>query len=94
MTRQGAAVIPFSGRRRVANLTGGEECATCRDDAIVTVGSERRAAGADRAYFVDVLGPCPNCERGLRLEFPNDGAGPWGKDGYWRGREIPDRLRP
>lgn len=49
------------------------------------------------------MGPCPLCERGFRLEFgigrnkdgseyENPRGGPWGRDGYWRGREAPSDV--
>lgn len=51
----------------------------------------------------ETLGPCPHCERGFRLEFgigktkdgaeyTNDNGGPWGREGFWRGRAIPGGL--
>ena len=34
------------------------------------------------------MGPCPACLKGERIEFPRMEAtfGPWGSQGYWRGR--------
>lgn len=56
-------------------------------------------------YQEETYGPCPRCERGYRLEFglgrnadgseyTNPKGGPWGKDGFWRGRDVPAELRP
>jgi hypothetical protein len=42
-------------------------------------------------------GPCPMCQIGYRVEFPpaserllDPRPGPWGRDGYWRGRDAFD----
>ena len=36
--------------------------------------------------MVEFMAPCPNCERGRRIEFGSIGAERWGPQGYWRGR--------
>jgi hypothetical protein len=36
--------------------------------------------------------PCPFCERGFDVEFPGSGKGPWGEDGFWRGRDPGESL--
>lgn len=86
-----AELVPFpQTRRRIANVTATELCATCANDAMV--------------FVDDGTAPCPFCERGFRLEFgigrdlhggeyERPDGGPWGKDGYWSGREIPEGLR-
>jgi hypothetical protein len=85
-----AEVVQFPGqRRRVANVTAEERCPACENDAWVE--------GDDGAA------PCPCCERGFRLEFgigrmhgaefERPEGGPWGKQGYWANREIPEHLR-
>src|SRR6266542_2243681 len=56
------------------------------------------AAPANSGY--EEFAPCPYCEKGFAVEFPTANpksgrptdAGPWGKDGYWRGREQPVDL--
>lgn len=35
--------------------------------------------------------PCPFCEKGFDVEFPSSGKGPWGEDGFWRGRKPEER---
>lgn len=67
------------------NVTGSRHCAYCRDDGLVVV--NERADGAEE------MGPCPHCERGHLLEFPEGKPGPWGQAGYWKGRDA-GHLRP
>lgn len=61
-------------------------CRYCRDTGLVPV------TAADGVYG-DAYGPCPRCETGQLLEFPPvDGKGrqkpgPWGKPGFWQGRD-------
>lgn len=100
-----AAVVPIGSRRRLANYTGSERCPACDNSAQVIDGTESRlhpTRPAERVSF-DIVAPCPFCERGLRFEFgfgrtkegreyENPDGGPWGKDGYWRGRKPPEQL--
>lgn len=58
---------------------------------------------APRSTAVEEMGPCPYCEVGFKIEFGvgtrrnRDGSlgedvvrgGPWGPEGFWRGREVP-----
>lgn len=95
MSQQAAAVVQLRPRPRVANLTANEECPICLDDGVCVVATERRKAANTSApdFDVDLVGPCPRCERGFRAEFPTSGKpGPWGPSGYWQGREIPAEL--
>ena len=39
----------------------------------------------DGFYEDEELGPCPICQLGHKVEFPEKGTGPWGKEGFWRG---------
>jgi hypothetical protein len=75
-------VVPLrdgGGPLRIANVTGGERCQRCDEEGLVVVGTEPRAGAS---YEVEVMGPCPDCERGFRVEH----SGVWGADGFWRGR--------
>lgn len=49
---------------------------------------ERQRKQLTRDIYGEALGPCPHCERGKTLEFPQEGRGRWGKDGYWRGKST------
>jgi hypothetical protein len=84
---------------RIANAMGGRSrCDHCDDSGVAIVGIEVRGG-----VEYDVAGPCPLCQRGFRLEFgigakrtadgtlveyENPRGGPWGADGFWRGRET------
>jgi hypothetical protein len=35
--------------------------------------------------YAAAVGPCPKCPKGRRLEFSK--GGPWGQEGFWRGRD-------
>lgn len=39
-----------------------------------------------RADGSEEMGPCPNCERGRKIEFGAVGFDQWGSQGFWRGR--------
>lgn len=84
----------------VPNLEGSVHCTLCCDEGQLVVAQERRSLSTfkktpdgrvekaeDGHYFADVYGPCPECERGNRVEFPKKNLGPWGSLGYWRGRD-------
>lgn len=58
---------------------GGVDCRLCLDTALVEVGTSK--------VGTIELAPCPACERGKRLEFPEARRGIWGTDGFWRGRD-------
>jgi hypothetical protein len=68
------------------------ECIVCRDQGLVEIGWETRAVtfrGVTKAVRMgEQLAPCPKCERGRRHEFPLESVGPWGSDGFWRGRKY------
>jgi hypothetical protein len=63
-----------------------------------------RVQTADMTADVDGLrheemAPCPMCQVGYRVEFPqpsdknpNPGRGPFGEDGYWKGRDAVDLV--
>jgi hypothetical protein len=87
-------VIPLDPRRRLANVSGAESCPTCGDEGLCTVGTETRRGLGGSSFEVDVVGPCPRCERGFAVEFGvgAQDVGPWGRQGFWRGRAIPAEL--
>lgn len=49
------------------------DCTVCDDDGQVEV--------------PDGMAPCPACPAGKLLEFPLDGEGAWGPNGFWRGKK-------
>jgi hypothetical protein len=55
----------------------GYSCDVCEDNGLVSLEQEG-------PYQADA--PCPACERGKRREFPIDSVGPWGEEGFWRGK--------
>lgn len=57
---------------------GALDCTVCSDTGMVAVGVNE---------YGEITGPCPSCDRGKRIEFPLDSVGPWGEDGFWRGRK-------
>jgi hypothetical protein len=61
-------------------------CQICEDGAWVVVGVSE--CGTDQAA------PCPACARGKMIEFPLERVGPYGKEGYWRGRNWQRGSRP
>lgn len=66
---------------RVANVSSKAHCEWCCDDGYVLVGYNRLGT--------DEMGPCPYCEKGFAIEFPEKPrVGPWGIEGYWRGRST------
>lgn len=54
------------------------DCQVCEDGAMVVVGTSEQ--GTEQAA------PCPACARGKMVEFPLDKVGPWGPEGWWKGR--------
>jgi hypothetical protein len=86
----GGQLVRLSERRRTRNITESERCRRCQDDGLFVVGAERRNLQG-RLFDHDVCAPCPDCERGHRIEFPERGDGIWGRDGFWRGRS-PEQL--
>ena len=62
-----------------------DKCAYCTDGLVVV-------QGPTDAY-AEAYGPCPKCEAGHLVEYPAPDAkgrqkpGPWGENGYWRGRD-------
>lgn len=98
-----AEIVEFPGRRRIANKTGSEHCPHCQDDAQLVVGTDSfyghevnaPCPFCERGYRL---------EFGLGAEKVRKPDGstewkpytnprpPWGKDGYWQGRELPDGL--
>lgn len=69
---------------RIANITGIERCKWCNQDGLVATGTRPEGHG-----HLEMLGPCPHCEVGFRIEFPTKSRPVWGQDGYWQGR-TPD----
>jgi hypothetical protein len=88
----------------IANLTRSDSCPYCHDEGQLEVSTRQEiwprdeiAKGGKKVpkkteATVDEYGPCPRCEKGQRMEFPEPDAkgrvrvGPWGPDGFWRGR--------
>jgi hypothetical protein len=73
-------------------------CATCEDEGMVEVAFRRdkivrrdpatgRHVYGGETGMIAEMGPCPYCEKGRRIEFPEDRVGPWGSAGYWQGRD-------
>ena len=67
------------------------DCNTCIDQGLVSIGTHRYVwmkPGAEPRSLegADLMAPCPDCSRGRTIEFPLEGVGPWGPDGFWRGR--------
>ena len=91
---------------RHRNYMASERCPTCEDAGWVEVGTEPRPRPDGGTWHASIIGPCPNCEHGFRREFglgarvvgsdlveyEDPRGGPWGPEGYWRGREIPAGL--
>lgn len=73
-------------RIRIRNITGVSRCGHC-DNGLAIV-SRRKV----RHVLVDEHGPCPWCEKGARIEFPEKIKPHWGADGYWRG--APPEVHP
>lgn len=67
------------------------DCIVCRDSGQVEVGWETRLTRfKNEARMVregEQMAPCPRCERGKSVEFPLESVGPWGPEGFWRGRK-------
>jgi hypothetical protein len=101
---------------RTQNYSGNDRCSRCGDDGQIVVSLRRFPRQLDLATnklkpeggLLEEMGPCPDCERGFRLEWGigvlkdksqppkvldrwDVRGGPWGPEGYWRGRD-PDEL--
>lgn len=67
------------------------ECILCRDHGYVEVGWETRLVRVKGVPKMvrqgEQMAPCPKCQRGKSIEFPLEAVGPWGPEGYWRGRK-------
>lgn len=67
-------------------------CLRCDSSGYTVVGTHEHCGATYEEY-----GPC-DCEAGKLVEFPPPSekgkprVGPWGNDGYWRGR--PNHLPP
>jgi len=72
---------PLPKEARAQNIHGDAVCNYCVEGQVVVTAPE---GGYGEGY-----GPCPFCEKGLRLEF----SGVWDSDGFWQGREVLD-LQP
>ena len=74
---------------RTRNVSERETCDWCFDEGLVTVGTRPEGNG-----HLDMYGPCPYCEIGLKIEFPEKSRRPpWGPEGYWQGRD-PGLTKP
>lgn len=55
---------------------------------------ERRKPIQEPEGRFDEMAPCPHCARGALIEFgAGETPGPWGRDGFWRGRSTADLRR-
>lgn len=76
----------MSGLGRTQNVSQDEHCRYCCGTGVksgmgwVFVGWS--GVGTEQ------LAPCPFCEAGFAVEFPEGGKGPWGADGFWQGRST------
>lgn len=78
-----------------------KRCGACADSGWAEV-NHRVDTHNDQSASVEEYGPCPFCARGLAYEFPTIPAlpekaramipTPWGSDGYWQGRELPEHM--
>src|SRR5207247_170349 len=97
---------------RTKNMSARETCDWCDETGFViaSIRQERSARLVDGEIIEQVveheeMGPCPHCERGFAVEFPNakrfEGSGrpagiepPWDREeGFWKGRSTGD-IRP
>lgn len=81
--------------RRIDNYSGAAACPHCANSGIVC--SAKRQQFKTTPDLVEEMAPCPKCEKGGRMEFglykdkegneeQHKGGGPWGEQGYWRGK--------
>lgn len=85
-----------------------ERCRWCADTGFVVVQTRQdpyprrhledgQAVVKTTVATIEEMGPCPYCEQGYYEEFGGDNPSvigtPWGKDGFWRGRDQGD-LEP
>ncbi len=67
------------------------DCRLCEDDGVLTAGytvvHNVRNGVVTHSRGADQVVPCPKCARGKALEFPLESTGPWGSEGFWRGRK-------
>lgn len=73
---------PTALTTRLDNLEGGKHCPFCCGHKPGWVFVGWSGDGTEQ------YGPCPHCALGYLVEFPEKGRGPWGPDGYWRGKPI------
>jgi len=71
---------------RVRNISGAQHCLHCCGSGSKT-GQGWVFVGWS-GVGTDQMAPCPHCEAGYEVEYPERGKPPWGADGYWRGRSI------
>lgn len=67
---------------RVRNYSSDAWCGWCSDGGLVEIGTRPEAKG-----HVPTFAPCPYCEIGARVEFPERSRPVW-HDGYWQGRPV------
>lgn len=73
---------------RIQNMTSDRVCHSCDNDSLGWVQVGWGKSGTDQ------MAPCPFCEAGRVIEFPSKGVGPWGRDGFWRGRDPHTMIEP
>ncbi len=82
-----------------ADLRERNRCGPCHDSGWVEAATRVDTYNGISAV-VEEYAPCPFCKRGLGFEFPEpkwiekpeSTKPPWGTDGYWQGRELPEHL--
>lgn len=84
--------MTLSRINRVQNVSGHGHCEYCCGTGNQPDHVSRSPGGwvfvGYSGVGTDQLAPCPYCEAGWIVEFPEKGKGPWGFEGYWRGRET------
>ncbi len=76
-----------------------KHCGACGDNGWVPE-TYRTDTHNNRHATVEEMAPCPFCQRGYIFEYPDPKwlakpeatQPPWGLDGYWQGRDIPEHL--
>jgi hypothetical protein len=85
--------VPSSPGTRIQNVSGSEHCTyCCESPGLIMVAwvhtrkdIPHEGSPADCRGCSEQTGPCPFCEKGRALEFPENGRKPWGPQGFWRG---------
>lgn len=73
---------------RICNMSARDTCEFCLNEGLVMVGTR-----AEGTRPMEMYGPCPHCERGFRIEFPDKDRPRW-ENGYWQGRDVDVQPAP